>query len=112
MNDGVDVRVWTLRGPVELSSAGDIFYGEIMVPDDAVFGDLLTVEVIGRDGEVIAQNRTFIQGTEVVLEVRLVKDIDDQTGTQFLIPAAFLGVCAIAVAFYVSDRMRRGKEEV
>ena len=59
------------------------------------------------DGEVLAWNRTYVQGTEVVLEIRLVKDIDDPVGTQFLIPAAVLGVCAIVAALYVSDRMRR-----
>jgi hypothetical protein len=107
VSDGLNVRIWTAHGPVGLSHTGDMFCGWILVPDEAAFGDLLTVEVIGTDGEVLAWNRSYVQGTEVVLEIRLVKDIDDPVGTQFLIPAAILGVCAIVAALYVSDRMRR-----
>jgi len=107
VSDGLSVRIWTLHGPIVLSCAGDMFFGRMLVPDEAAFGDLLTIDVIGNDGEVLAWNRTYVQGTEVVLEIRLVKDIDGPVGTQFLIPAAILGICAIVAALYASDRMRR-----
>ena len=107
VGDGLNVRIWTAHGPVGLSHTGDMFCGWILVPDEAAFGDLLTVEVIGTDGEVLAWNRTYVQGTEIMLEICLVKDVDDPVGTQFLIPAAALVVCAIAAAFYVRDEMRR-----
>ncbi len=111
VSEELDVRIWTLRGPVTLSRGGNTFLGQILVPDDVTFGDLLTVEVVGTDGEVLAWNRTYVQSTEVVLDIRLVKDTEDPGGTQFLIPAAVLGVCAIVAALYVTDRVRRRGHE-
>ena len=103
-----EVRVVTGNGNLSLTASEGHFTGEVRVPEDAEYGELLTVEVLGTGGIVLGQNRTFVQGDEVVLEVSITPEAlpgPDLPGV-FL---AALGVCVgglLALAFLW--RRRRG----
>lgn len=110
VTDGVTVIVLTERGQVGLSVSDGVFVGAVTVPDDAEYGDLLTVEVRGKNGETIAQNRTSVTGSELVLRVALVTGIDDALGPEVVVPAVLLASCVAAAAIYL--RTRRGRGDV
>jgi hypothetical protein len=65
--------------------------------------------VRGKNGETVAQNRTIVTGSEVVLQVAIVADGDDPLGPEFIVPALLLITCAAAVVIYL--RTRRGPRE-
>lgn len=104
VTDGIEVVVQTRGGPISLTLSDEEFVGSIIVPDDARYGDLLTVEVLGKGGVPVAQNRTYVTGSEIVLEVTYVEEAGDTPGTEFILPAAALVISAVAVAVYVRGR--------
>lgn len=104
ITDGLSVYVVTGKGRVELVPEGDSFVGSIMVVQDADYGELVTVEVRTRGGELLAQNRTFVQGSEIDLEISLSGEPAEELGPEFIIPAAVLIVSALAVALYSRNR--------
>lgn len=106
VTEGVDVRIMTRGGPVELVPAGDAYTGTINVPADADYGELVSVQVVGRDGTVIAENRTYVQGEEVSLVVRVHGTTESQPGLELIIPSVLLAACAVAVVLYA--RARKG----
>lgn len=89
-----EVRVVTRGGNLSLTASEGCFTGEVRVPEDAEYGELLTVEVIGAGGLVLGQNRTFIQGDEVVLEVSVTPEF--LPGPD--LPGVFLAVLGVCVA--------------
>lgn len=109
VTDGVDVVVHGRAGEIHLTLSGEEFVGDITVPDDAWYGDLLTVEVLDTGGTTVALNRTYVTDSDIVLEVVYFTDAEDTPGMEFVLPAAALVISAIAVAIYIRGR-RHGHE--
>jgi hypothetical protein len=109
VTDGVDVVVHGRAGEIHLTLSGEEFVGDIVVPDDAWYGDLLTVEVLETGGTTVALNRTYVTDSDIVLEVVYFADPEDDPGMEFVLPAAVLVISAVAVAIYIRGR-RHGPE--
>jgi hypothetical protein len=112
-NDGgvpeaIDVVVLTRLGEVQLLPSNGAFVGQIAIPDDAGYGDLLTVEVRGNGGEVLSWNRTFVQGTSATVVVLLSADDDGGPGEAFIIPAMVLIACAALITLILRNRRGPG----
>lgn len=106
VTDGLSVRVLTAKGSVELSRSDDGFSGSVLVPADADYGELVTVEVRSRSGELLAQNRTYVQGAAISVEIHVFGERTEALGPEFVIPAAVLVASAFAVALYSQSRGR------
>ncbi len=110
VTDGVEVVLRTRSGPVTLTLSGNEFVGTVTVPDEARYGDLLTVEVLGRGGEAVAENRTYVTGSEIVLEIMYFGSNEDPPGTEFVLPVAVLVMSAMAVLVYFRLRGTRPED--
>lgn len=107
VTDGVEVVVHGRAGEIPLTLSGEEFVGAILVPDDAWYGDLLTVEVRETGGATAALNRTYVTGSDIALEVVYFAGPEDAPGMEFVLPAAALVISAIAVAIYLRGRRHR-----
>lgn len=107
--EGLRVQVVTGYGTVELQRTEDGFVGRLTVTSEVDYGELVTVEVRDRRGELLACNRTFIQGSEVSLQIALSGERAEGLGPEFIIPAAALAVSAMAAAVLI---INRGRERV
>ncbi|MGD9963221.1 MAG: hypothetical protein AB7S97_04905 [Thermoplasmata archaeon] len=104
VTDGIEVVVLTRTGPIYLAPSDEGFVGSVIVPGDARYGDLLTVEVLDKGGAVIAQNRTCVAGPDIALEVFYPGEGDDTPGMELILPVAALTISAAAVAVYLRGR--------
>lgn len=104
VTDGVEVVLHTRLGPVQLYLSDEVYVATVTVPGHADYGDLLTVEVLGRDGEPIGANRTYVMAADVELEVAVTLEDDRTPGIQVLVPAAMFVAAAALIALYLRGR--------
>lgn len=111
--DGVHVAIVTGNSTVNLSSSGGEFVGTVRVPEDAAYGELVSVEVVDGGGQVLARNWTYVQG--------LILQVEVETASGFLpgpyIPVAMFAASAALIALvlaaaYAAGRARRRRRGV
>lgn len=106
VTDGMGVVLITRNGPLELSADGVAFAGNITIPGDATYGDLLTVEVRDRAGAVLAMNSTYVRGGGIVMEVLVFNGGGTGPGVEFVVPMAALAAAAILMFMLARSRKR------
>ncbi len=109
--DGIDVVAITEKGEFEFTNTGDGYALEMIVPDDASIGDLITIEVRDREtGALIGSNRTYIETNRSVTEVLVWSAPSTGLGMQFYLPAgALVAIAIILIMVAASARHKKNR---
>lgn len=104
----VDVVAITEKGEFDLTNTGDGYALEMIVPDDASIGDLITIEVRDRmTGALIGSNKTLVGTNRPVTEVLVWSAPSTGLGMQFYLPAGALVVIAITLMMVAASSRRK-----
>lgn len=108
VGEEVDVRMVTGNSTVNLGFSEGAFSGTLRVPEDAAYGELVSVEVVGVDGLVLGQNWTYVQGLVVQVEVDMAPEYLPGPDAPFVLVAAAVALIALVlVAAYAVGSARR-----
>lgn len=108
VGDDVDVRIVTGNSTVMLGFSEGSFSGTVRVPEDAAYGELVSVEVVGAGGLVLAQNWTYVQSLVVQVEVDTVSEFLPGPYIPVVMFAASAALIALVLAVaYAAGRARR-----
>jgi hypothetical protein len=107
MVDGVDVVIVTANGTVQADLVAGEFLAQVRVPEDAAYGELVTVQAVGVGGLVLGENRTFVQGQGVEVTVDATPELLPGPDVPAWTVAVVLAVAALAVAAVLVDARRR-----
>ncbi|MEW5747384.1 MAG: clostripain-related cysteine peptidase [Candidatus Thermoplasmatota archaeon] len=108
VGDGVDVRVVTGNSTVNLSLSDGVFGGTLRVPEEAAYGELVSVEVVAAGGLVLGQNWTYVQVPVMHVEVDKVPEYLPGPDIPAVALAASAALIALVLAAaYAAGRARR-----